>query len=398
MKSDEMKKYIVSIITLILGDEKMKKTFLLLPLLLLVMLCGCSKEHTSGDWVYTINDGNACLVQYKNRTSDITIPDIIDGHPVTELGERLFSNEQSSATSISIPDTVKVIGIRTFENCKGITKITIPSSVEKIDEYAFNGCSSLSNIQFEGNIYDISDKAFNGTAWLNNKPDGVIYIGTLAYALKGSSNECYIKSGTTHIKFGGMDCRTIHIPATVKEILPYAFANTRVENIYFSEGTEPLIIGDYAFSGCGNIKYLNFPERLSKIGNYAFSSTPFSGVTIPNSVTDLGEGAFSNCRNLTYAVIGNGIKKVPDKLLYGCQSLENITILDGVEYVGMRAFSNCPKVLNVTLPNSIKRMSTNAFWAKKWNEPETIHIIAQKGTYGEVFAHNHGFVFVEEGQ
>ena len=229
-------------------------------------------------------------------------------------------------------------------------------------------------------------------------PDGVVYIGKLAYTTKGNLDTCYIRSGTTHIKFGKVDFKTIYIPDTVIEIMPYAFAESKVENVHIADGENRLTIGEYAFSKCNNIKYLNFPTRLQSIGDYAFEFTPFGGVTIPNNISYLGEGAFSGCPNLKYATIECGINELPDKLLYNCEKLENVVVGEGVEYIGMRAFSKCPKLLNVELPESLKRMASNAFWMNKWDEPETIHIIAKKGTYGEVFAHNHGFVFVEEGK
>lgn len=376
----------------------MKKVILICICLLLMLLCGCSNEHSEGDWVYTVKDGNAYLTNYKNRSEQIIIPDKIGKYAVVGLGENLFVGTQTEVQNVVIPNTVTTIGVKAFANCKNLNSITIPESVKKIEAGAFYNCSNLSNITFEGDIFNVSKDAFSSTAWYNNKPDGVIYIGKVAYASKGNYDTCYIKTGTTHIKFGEVNFKTIHIPNTVVEIMPYAFANSRVENVYISDGDSKLAIGDYAFSKCNNIKQFNFPKRLETIGAYAFEYTTFGGVTIPNNILNLGEGAFSNCSNLKYVTIEGNIKELPDKLLYYCKELENVTVGEGVEYIGMRAFSQCPKLLNVSLPESLKRMASNAFWMKKWDEPETIHIIAKKGTYGEVFAHNHGFVFVEEGQ
>lgn len=138
----------------------MKKVMLICSCLLLMFLCGCSKERSEGDWVYTVKDGDAYLTQYKNRTEQIIIPDKIGKYAVVGLGENLFAETQTEVQSVVIPNTLTTIGVRAFANCKNLNSITIPESVKKIeaglipvdengeeesDEYVILKCSTDEN-------------------------------------------------------------------------------------------------------------------------------------------------------------------------------------------------------------------------------------------------------------
>ncbi len=372
----------------------MKKFVLVLLMVMLVMACGCKTEKMSGDWVYTVEDGNACLVRYRNKTQMVSVPAQIDGYPVTELGEKLFSEEYAGIQYIEIPNSVKTIGDYAFSGCEGLVSITIPESVEKIGNYAFFRCNNLADIHFAGNTPEIGINALEDTLWYDKLPGGVVYTGTTAHSIKGDIDNCVIRSGTTHIRFGEFYCRTVRIPASVKEILPGAFEKSGLEKVYFEDGSEPLAIGEKAFSGCSYLKSIELPSRLFKIGDYAFENCGISYAPIPESVKDWGKGVFSGCPSIASVTIPGTMKEVPEKLFYGCHALETVMIDPGVEFVGMRAFSYCPEIVNVYIPDSVKRISSNAFWGKKtWDEPEFIHIYGTEGSYAEVFAHNHKFVF-----
>jgi hypothetical protein len=93
----------------------------------------------------------------------------------------------------------------------------------------------------------------------------------------------------------------------------------------------------------------------------AFGGTSLTNVTIPNSVTSFGFGAFGRCTSLTSAIIGNGVPDIADSAFFGCTSLTNITIPASVTSLGVGAFSGCSNLTIVTIPNSVTNIGHYAF-------------------------------------
>ncbi len=120
----------------------MKRTLsTVLTALLLLSLCltACAEEtkpetFTSGDYTYILlENGAAKITGYSGKAENLTIPDQLDGHPVTAIGNSAFSS-CSSLTSVSIPDSVTVIGKDAFYKCPDLT-LTVGR-----DSYALQYC------------------------------------------------------------------------------------------------------------------------------------------------------------------------------------------------------------------------------------------------------------------
>ena len=112
---------------------------------------------------------------------------------MTNIGWGAFEG-CSSLTSINIPKAVKSIENATFANCSKLTSVNIHEAVTKIGATAFQGCSALASINIPNSVTEIGGSAFDGTAWFDNQPDGLIYIGTFLYKLKGSCQNTQILS------------------------------------------------------------------------------------------------------------------------------------------------------------------------------------------------------------
>lgn len=109
------------------------------------------------------------------------------------------------------------------------------------------------------------------------------------------------------------------------------------------------------------------PERVenytvTKIGDYAFSSRSLTNVEIPNTVTEIGEGAFNDCRDLESIEIPNSVTKIGDYAFYRCYILKSVTFGNSVTEIGDYAFYNCYIFLtSVEIPNSVTKIGRRAF-------------------------------------
>ena len=246
---------------------------------------------------------------------------IVIPNSVTSIADGAFQN-CSGLTSIVIPNSVTSIGGIAFEGCKGLTNITIPNSVTSIGYNAFQNCSGLTSIEIPSSVTSIGDCAFSGCSGLRtvtsnanvapslegdafdtdrnmvlNYPDGSNYIAWSKYFSNFESGSCGYDYDDD-VNYVMDDAGRLYIWGT-GAVSSYSFnGNLNITAVYIDEGITE--ISDYAFSYCCNLKDLHLPETLTKIGNNAFEYTAIKYVVIPNSVTNIGEYAFSEQLNLGY--------------------------------------------------------------------------------------------------
>ena len=103
-------------------------------------------------------------------------------------------------------------------------------------------------------------------------------------------------------------------------------------------------------------------KGVKVIGNWAFCSCKLTSINIPNSVTTIGEHAFSGCDSLTSINIPNSVTMIGKGTFSGCDSLTSINIPDGVTTIGEGAFGGCDSLTNINIPNSVTTIGTGAFF------------------------------------
>lgn len=114
-------------------------------------------------------------------------------------------------------------------------------------------------------------------------------------------------------------------------------------------------------------KYNNYMTNIiiengiTSIGNYAFWCSETFNITIPDSVKNIGKGAFAYCKNLTNVTIPNGVTSINYYTFDFCNSLTNITIPNSVTTIDNYAFSYCYSLKNITIPNSVTSIGWNTF-------------------------------------
>ncbi len=188
-------------------------------------------------------------------------------------------------TSITLKEGTTSITSNAFDICANLIEITIPDSVESIGMNAFYACTNLSDITIPGSVTSIGVNAFYKTAWYDHQPDGLIYVGRVAYKYKGNMPEntsITLKEGTTSITGNAFDSCANLIDITI----PHSVTS----------------IGEYAFLGCMNLTSITIPETVTSIGDSAYANANGTVFCYASSAADTYAKTILNGMKVRYLI------------------------------------------------------------------------------------------------
>lgn len=102
---------------------------------------------------------------------------------------------------------------------------------------------------------------------------------------------------------------------------------------------------------------------VTAIGEWAFYGGEFTSVTIPDSVTEIGKGAFSTCNKLAEVTLPEGVTEIRESTFHSCSALKSVTLGDGVTSIAPMAFENCVSLTSINIPDAVTEIGTMAFGA-----------------------------------
>ncbi len=245
------------------------------------------------------------------------------------------------------------LGDYMFYGC-GLTSVKIPNSVTRIGENAFCYCQSLTSVTIPNSVKSIGHKVFDGCSSLTSItiPNSVKSIGEGAFSLCQSLTSIAVEEGNTYYH---MDSNCLIETASNKLIRGCNLTSVTIPNSVTS-------IGYGAFSDCSSLTSVTIPNYVTSIGSQAFwHCSSLTSVTIGNSVASIGYGAFSSCRSLTSVTIPNSVTSIGFGAFEDCLSLTSIDIPNSVTSIGSYAFNFCRSLTSVTIPNSVTSIGDCAF-------------------------------------
>ena len=278
---------------------------------------------------------------------------------------------KSDIQQLVIASDVTTIGDGAFRGCTSLTTVSILASVTSISDNAFYDCTSLTTVSIPASVTSVGSCAFDNTPWLNGQPNGVVYVGKVAYKLKGYAAIAAIADGTVSISpyaFDGAQITSVTIPASVTSIGDFAFQDcTKLEYVYVLPTTPPTI-GSDPFNGCNALTAIVVPAAAYE--DYVTGWSSYQSKLKKNSgncgTTDHESDVVWRYDNGTLTISGTG-----QMMYYGSaegsdnkyhstapwsyldSEIQKVIVDDGVTYIGSYAFAYCTALTSVSLPASV---------------------------------------------
>ena len=267
-----------------------------------------------------------------------------DANPINQ-SHNFYINDQE-IKDLVIPNSVTSIGSYAFSRCSSLTSVTIPESVTSIESCAFSHCESLTTITIPNSVTSIGNSAFSGCSSLTSVTIGnsVTSIGYYAFSECSSltkTNYTGDIAGWCNIIFGDNYANPMYYSHN------FYINDQEIKDLVIPNSVTS--IGNSAFSRCSSLTSITIPNSVTSIGDWAFSEcSSLTSVTIPNSVTSIGRSVFRNCSSLTSVTIGESVTSIGESAFEGCSSLTSVTIPNSVTSIGSSVFRNCSSLTSVT--------------------------------------------------
>ena len=256
-----------------------------------------------------------------------------------------YKDDTSPDADVVIPrvigkSPVTGININTFGGNENIRSVTIPEGVKTIGEFAFDRCSNLQSVTLPKSLREMALGVFTDCKRL----ESITIPGSLKYIPAQCFCGC---SGLTSVTIG----------KGVKAIGVHAFCECNIENLTIPEGVTE--IGQGAFGDCRKLWEVIIPESVTEIGGRAFQGCgKLQSVTIPESVKKIGSDAFKDTpwrERLGALVVINHC------LLNYLGEEKDVILPEGLKEIGDNTFQDCAGIQSVTIPDSVVEIGDWAF-------------------------------------
>lgn len=289
----------------------MKRMLTTIGIILFIQIKTVAQQIVFNGFVYELKEDNTAIIVEGDKS--LFLPDSVLKIPKTIV----YNDSKYKVTEI---------GMLAFINKSEIKQLIIPKSVKTIHPGAFLNCINLEEIVLPSRPVWIDLVAFDNTKWYNNQPEGMAYIGNVAYKYKGDCPE------KIELKYG------------TKAISPGAFYHSEVEleeyKIYIPERESD------------NLKELILPKGIEYVAGLQFSS--ITAIKLPKSVRELGYETFFCCNSLKEIHLPKQLRIIGEDCFSGFENLTSVLLPEKLEAIKEHAFRNCFSLKEITIPDRVK--------------------------------------------
>ena len=320
--------------------------------------CPNLQYNAYGNALYWGNNSNPYVALIKAKSKNITdcivhpdtrliagsafsgcnLTSVSIGNSVLSIGDGAFAG--SGLTSVDIPDSVSYIGFYSFLGCRNLTSVTIGDGLVSIFDYSFQDCKKLTDLTLGSNLKYIYGSAFSGCTSLTNItiPDSVALIDVCAFEDCTNLTSVTIGKGVTDIMPNAFTGCTNLTSVHISDIAAWC-------NIYF--GDNPLCYAKNLYLNKRLVTDLIIPDSVTSISNYAFENgTCLNSLTISDNVTSIGDDSFKGCQ-IKKLVIADGSKTITRMIVVSDDSLQDVIIPNTITAIEAGAFSDCTRLTGV---------------------------------------------------
>lgn len=346
------------------------------------------------------DDGHVIVTNCYQSAVECTIPEEIDGAPVTEIAESAFS-ECYFLKKLTIPDSVKIIGRQAFSACSELKTIELPAETEQMGAGVFDACTALESVTLPKGITEIPEATFYECEGLKTVviPEGVEVISSESfYGCKSLSEVEFPKSLTSIGDYAFQGCtslKTVTLTENVQNLGSYIFFDCKSLSGIETDDNNPMFESRdgvlFTKDGVTLVRYPEakkdesyvIPEGCTQLANGSFVDavylksidlgsaavygidvffrcTGLESISIPEGASSISSNMFSYCSSMKNISLPSTLKYIEDYAFYTCAGLKEVTVPEGTEKIGAYSFFNCIELKSLKLPDSVSEIGDGA--------------------------------------
>lgn len=319
------------------------------------------------DFTVAVNHDTAAILKYKGNAREVTVPSHIDGTPVTVIDTGAFAGNKE-LTSVTLPDTLRLIGVKAFYNCQSLCQVNIPDGVTHIGDDAF-GFATLTTVILPDSVISVGKEAFARSSSLKTVVigKGLVALGAKIFYFDNELETILVDGGNPNF------CVKDGVLFNSDQSVLLQYPNRRPGVAYAIPETVTTI-AQAAFAWNTGLKAVTIPDSIEIIGVDAFELSRLEEVTFSKHLRVIGDGAFAQCFRLHNVEFPNSLKMIGKAAFCHNLSMTKIYIPDSVVHIGNCAFQLCTGVTEVFIGRNIAHIGYKAFSGTTFNPNESHHM------------------------